>query len=100
MSCGFIIRDLVMLGRLRDELCACGVELQWNGDDTSKVVKHALGVGAAAGLIAGLLTGDLKTALWCAAGGVAVDAAIGVRRVYHAHLLGEGLHRVLVIEPA
>jgi hypothetical protein len=100
MSCVVIIRDLVMLDRLRDELRAQGVVLQWSGDDTATVVKNALGVGAAAGLIAGLLTGDLKTALWCAAGGLATGAAVGVHRVYRAHLLGEGQHQVLVIEPA
>jgi hypothetical protein len=83
---------------LQRDLAARGVELRWDDNATQKVIEHALW-GAGIGLLLGALSGDEKTALYAAAGGAAIGAALGVHRVYKAHLLGTTDVCVLTIEP-
>lgn len=83
---------------LQRDLAARGVELRWDGKATQKVIDHSL-LGAGLGLLLGALSGDGKTALYAAVGGAAIGAAVGVHRVYKAHLLGTADLSVITIEP-
>ena len=90
-----LVRDALGLSALKRESTAVGIELRWSPEDSAKVTKFALGGALLAGGITGLATKDLRSALFAAIGGGLAGAAVGVSRVYGAHLAGGGIQRVL-----
>lgn len=93
-----VVDTLGSLQSLKRELAAAGIEMHWTGEDTGRVVRHAMG-GALISVVLGLLTGDVKTALLVAGAGGAIGAVIGIRRTYRARLLGTSHVQVLAVEP-
>lgn len=97
VSLALLVKTVVALRDLQNDLAQEGVRLEWNDRAAGQVALHALAGAALIGGLTALITDDARASLVMAAAGGLAGAAVGARRVYMAAVNGTSSLRVLTV---
>lgn len=97
LSLALLLREVSAYRKLTQALAAEGIRLDEDKVAAREIAKDALLGALVAGAFTALLTDDSESALWAAAAGGVVGAAVGATRTYKAALHGTSSLRVLAL---